>query len=174
MVSHIDLHISTSEGLQVGAILTLLRLGSTVVTVGSLIEATDLGELASTTGVQGDYVLALVVDSFDDVDLANRVLVKVVRPAVNEVSSQCLTVVARSMTHKDGQTPQAVPGMCSISAIKIPESKVDLDSRRTLSLPCLLLLLPRSFALLTESTPMYTCPLVVLARPDERALLLLR
>jgi hypothetical protein len=64
--------------LQVCAILTLLRLGSTVVAVGSLVEATNLGELAGTTGVQGDHVLALVVDSFDDVDLANRVLVKVV------------------------------------------------------------------------------------------------
>lgn len=89
MVSYIDGHTSTSAGLQVGAILTLLRLGSTIVAVGSLVEATNLGELASTTGVQGDHVLALVVDSFDNVDLADGVLVKVVRPAVNEVSFQC-------------------------------------------------------------------------------------
>jgi hypothetical protein len=75
--------------LQVGSILTLLRLGPTVVAVRSLVESTNLGELASTTGVQGDHVLALVVDSFDDVDLADRVLVKVIGPAVNKVSSRC-------------------------------------------------------------------------------------
>lgn len=67
----------------------MLRLSSAVVAVRALVETADLGELASTTCMQRDDVLALVVDPLDDVNLPDWVLVKVVRPAATNVSSSC-------------------------------------------------------------------------------------
>jgi len=67
---------------QVLSVSTVPGVGTTLVAVVSRVQTSGTVEDARSTGVQRDIVAVLVsIDAFDDVDLPNRVLCKVVRPA---------------------------------------------------------------------------------------------
>lgn len=95
----------------------MLRESPAVVAIGPLIIAADSIELAVSARVQRDDVLVLDVDVLDDVDLADRVLVEVVGPAVYHVSPDIqsnlemakLTTMARHRTgfRADAECPQS-------------------------------------------------------------------
>jgi hypothetical protein len=68
-------------------------------------------------------------------------------------------------THKAGQIPQILPGICWISAMIKPASKANLLLTRTLSRPF-------APATLVESTPMYIAPFSVEIRPAASAVAL--
>ena len=68
--------------LQVLSIGTVPGVGTTLVAVVSGIKTSGTVEDARSAGMQRDIVTVLVsIDTFDDIDFANRVLRKVVRPA---------------------------------------------------------------------------------------------
>lgn len=68
-----------SQVLSVG---TVPGIGTALVAVVSRVKTSGTVKDAGAAGVQRDIVAVLVsIDTFDDVDLSNRVLCKVVRPA---------------------------------------------------------------------------------------------
>ena len=68
--------------LQVLSVGTVSGIGTTLVAVVSGVKTSGTVEDARSAGVQGDIVAVLVsIDALNDVDFANRVLRKVIRPA---------------------------------------------------------------------------------------------
>jgi hypothetical protein len=71
---------------QVGSIFTLVGLCSSVIAVGSLIDLTNFSKLAGTACMQRDHVLTLIIDTLYNVDLSNRILIKIIGPAFLGIS----------------------------------------------------------------------------------------
>ena len=94
-------------------------------------------ERARSASMQGDNIVGLEANSFNNIDLTVRVFVEVVRPAYRSagVSSEARLRVRFILTYNAGQIPHAFPGMCAISAMRRPFVKLSFDSNRMLPRP---------------------------------------
>lgn len=112
---HLDFPMlsSTVGGyVQVRSVLAIPRFITTVVAIGPLVCAANVGKRTLSARMKRDIVPRLLVDALNDVDLADGVLLEVVGPASRGQHWTRNTPTRHRNTYSEGQTLQATPGMC--------------------------------------------------------------